>query len=162
MYVMQERLGKPERFFPPGYAYEWERNIAGLLFAIGAGLSLSFFNRLYHTREMLCDYDNGTRQWFLRKGVVAASFTELIREHWRFYVPFVLFLAIMVSCHYFYYYRESKSIYLMRRLPRRGVTLGSCVKGPFLGLAVGAAALAALYLLYYGTYLLVIPRECLP
>ncbi|MDE7223066.1 MAG: hypothetical protein K2O34_04715, partial [Acetatifactor sp.] len=86
----------------------------------------------------------------------------LVTGHWGLYVPFVLFLAATMVYHYFYYRRETKSIYLMHRLPRRSVMFASCIKGPLLGMAIGAVALAALYLLYYAIYLLAIPRECLP
>lgn len=157
---MQERLRKPGNYFPPGYEYERERNGAGLLLGIGTALSLSFFGNLHHAVEALYEYADHQR--ILKKDVVAVSFGQLIRGHWGFYVPFVLFLTTMMIYHYFYYYRETKSVYLMRRLPRRGVILVSCVKGPLLGLGIGAVALAALYLLYYRIYLLAIPGECLP
>ena len=157
---MWKNLLKPENYFPPGYEYEMERNSAGLLLGIGAVLSLQFFWNLYHTVENLYDYVD--HRLILRENVVAASFGKLVMGHWGLYIPFVLFLGTMMVYHYFYYRWETKSIYLMRRLPRRGVLLGSCVKGPLLGLGIGAAALGALYLLYYGIYLLVIPGECLP
>ncbi|MDE5893540.1 MAG: hypothetical protein K2H45_11520, partial [Acetatifactor sp.] len=137
-------LSNPEDYFPPGYEYEMERNSAGLLLGIGAVLSLSFFVNLYHAVEALYEYVN--HRQILRKNAVAASFAELVGGQWMFYIPFVLFLAAMVIYHYFYYCRETKSIYLMRRLPRRGVLFKSCVKGPLLGLGIGTVALAALYL----------------
>lgn len=93
---------------------------------------------------------------------MAASFRQLVSNHWALYVPFVLFLTAMVVYHYTYYYRETRSIYLMRRLPGRGAVLKSCAAGPLLGLGIAGVGLALLYLLYYGIYLLVIPGECLP
>lgn len=158
-----EGIWNPENYFPPGYGYEYEqeRNSALLLLGIGAGLSLSFFGNLYRAVGVLY-YEYEKHRQVLRETAVAASFGHLVAGHWVFYVPFVLFLTVMMIYHYFYYYRETKSIYLMRRLPQRGVLFKSCVKGPLLGLGIGAMALAGLYLLYYGIYLLVIPAECLP
>ena len=78
------------------------------------------------------------------------------------FVPYFLFLAIMAAFHYAYYHRETKSIYLMRRLPRRSVLVASCVRAPLLGMAVGAAAEAVLGVIYYGIYLLVMPGVCAP
>ena len=156
----QDGIWKPENYFPPGYEYEQERNNALFLLGIGAGLSLSFFGNLYRAVEALYEYENHRR--VLRENAVAASFGHLVMGHWGLYVPFFLFLTAMMIYHYFYYRRETKSIYLMRRLPRWGVLFKSCVKGSLLGLGIGAAALAVLYLLYYGIYLLVIPAECLP
>lgn len=160
MYRIQADLWEPENFFPPGYEYRREQNSAILLLGIGAGLSLQFFRNLYYAAGTLYEYVDYQR--VLREGAIAVSFGNLVTGHWGLYVPFVLFLVAMTVYHYFYYYRETKSIYLMRRLPRRSVILASCVKGPLLGLVAGAAALAVLYLLYYGIYLLAIPRECLP
>ena len=157
---MWKELSKPGDYFPPGYEYEMERNSAMLLLGIGAVLSLSFFVNLYHAVEVLYEYVD--HRQILRKNAVATSYAELVGVQWRFYIPFVLFLAAMVIYHYFYYRRETKSIYLMRRLPQRGVLFKSCVKGPLLGLGIGTVALAALYLLYYGIYLLAVPWECLP
>lgn len=153
-------LWNPEKFFPPGYEYDWERKSAVLLLGIGAGLSFQFFGRLYRAAAALYEYTD--RRRVLRKDAMAASFGQLVTGHWGLYVPLVLFLTAMMIYHYIYYYRETRSIYLMRRLPRRGVVLKSCVLGPLLGLGMAAVILALLYLLYYGVYLLVIPGECLP
>ena len=153
-------LWNPEKFFPPGYEYEWERNSAVLLFGIGVALSLQFFGRLYQAAEALYEYTDRGR--VLREDVVAASFGHLVTGHWGLYVPLVLFLTAMMIYHYIYYYRVTRSIYLMRRLPGRGVVLKSCVAGPLTGLGMVIVILALLYLMYYGIYLLVIPGECLP
>lgn len=153
-------LWEPKGCFPLGYEYEKERNGAVLLLGAGVVLSFRFFRELYNVVQALYEYVDGRN--VLKKNVVAASFGSLVAGDWRLYVPFLLFLAAMTICHYFYYYQETKSIYLMRRLPGRGVVFGSCVKGPLLGWILGMAALAVLYLLYYGIYVLVIPKECLP
>lgn len=154
------RLWEPEGCFPPGFEYEKERDSALILLGIGVLLSLQFFGDLYTAVEVLYEYEEGRR--VLREGAAAVPFGRLITGHWGLYVPLFLFLAAMALYHYFYYYRETKSIYLMRRLPKRGVLWKSCVKGPALWLGTGAAFLAVWYLLYYGIYLLAVPGECLP
>lgn len=153
-------LRNPEKFFPPGYKYEWERNSAVLLFGIGVALSLQFFGRLHQAAEVLYEYTDRGRM--IREDAAAASFWQLVTGHWGLFVPLVLFLTVMTIYHYIYYYRGTRSIYLMRRLPRRGVVFKSCVTGPLIGLGMAIVILAPLYLLYYGIYLLVIPGECLP
>lgn len=156
----QTDLWNPEKIFPPGYEYEWERNSAVLLLGTGVGLSLLFYRRLHQAAEVLYEYTD--RRRVLRKDAVAVSFQQLVENHWGLYVPLLLFLTAMMIYHYIYYYRETRSIYLMRRLPRRGVVFKSCVMGPLLGFGVAVVILMLLYLLYYGCYLLVIPGECLP
>ena len=149
-----------EKYFPPGYAYEMERNGAGLLLGLGAVLSLSFFGRLHSAVDNLYEYRNRSR--VLREGVLAAPFGRLVAEQWSFYLPLFLFLAATVIFHYIYYRQSTKSIYLMKRLPGRWVLLKSCVQGPLLGLLAAAALAGLLNQINYGSYLLVIPRECLP
>ena len=116
-----------EKYFPPGYAYEMERNGAGLLLGLGAVLSLSFFGRLHSAVDNLYEYRNRSR--VLREGVLAAPFGRLVAEQWSFYLPLFLFLAATVIFHYIYYRQSTKSIYLMKRLPGRWVLLKSCVQG---------------------------------
>lgn len=156
----EKRAGKwkPESCFPPGYEYEKERNAAILLLGIGITFSLQFFRSLYQTWEALYVYTDRAR--VLREDAVAAPFGKLVTGHWGLYVPLLMFLAAMAGYHYLYYYRDTRSIYLMRRLPGRWTVLKSCAAGPLLGMGLTAVILSLLYLMYYGMYLLVIPKSC--
>lgn len=161
MEMWKERIQEPGRYFPPGYEYETEGMAAGVLLGIGMLLSLQFIAVLYREQERLrylLEADSA-RVW---PETVAQPFLGLIQTHAVFYTPFWLFLLGMVVYHYFYYYRDTKSIYVMRRLPRRDVLWRSCVMGPLLGAVSGTVILVLLYLVYFGSYLLVIPAECLP
>lgn len=149
------------KHFPPGYEYETERNMSVLLLGLAAALSLQYFARLSDACEMLYYVDRFAARK-VRPGAVAASFGQLAFPYGSLFLPYYLFLAIMMVYHYLYYYRDTKSIYLMRRLPERGVLAKSCVQAPLLGMAAGALTMAALCLLYYGLYLLVMPGECMP
>lgn len=147
--------------FPPGYDFVWERNTAAVLLALPVVLSLPYFRKLRQAVEYLYYMDrNGSR--VLRPDAAASSFLALAGEYGGLFAPYFLFLAIMIFFHYSYYHRETKSIYLMRRLPCRRVLVESCVRAPLLGMAVGILVEAMLGLLYYGSYLLVIPKECMP
>lgn len=143
------------RWYPAGYEYERELVLAAVLAGIGFCGSLHFFEELYRETQRLYYHVEGER--FLREGVIAASFTGLTDWYWFMWLPALAFLAVMPLYHCFYYHRDTKSIYVMRRLPRRGILFKSCVQGPILaaGAVLGAAAL--LYLLYFGIYLLSVP-----
>ncbi len=149
------------QWFPPGYEFVWERNTAAVLLALPVVLSLRYFGKLREAVEWLY-YVDGDRGRVLRPDGAAKPFLELAGEYGGLFVPYFLFLAIMAAFHYAYYHRETKSIYLMRRLPRRSVLVASCVRAPLLGMAGGAAAEAVLGLIYYGIYLLVMPGVCAP
>lgn len=143
------------RWYPAGYEYKWELGLAAGLAGIGFCGSLRFFEELYREMQRLYCHVEGERS--LRKGVIAASFTGLTDWYWFPWLPALVFLAAMPLYHCFYYHRDTKSIYVMRRLPHRGILFKSCVQGPLLaaGAVLGVAAL--LYLLYFGIYLLSVP-----
>lgn len=157
---MLKKLFLLEKYFPPGYEYRKERNTAGFLLGLGVVLSLRFFKNLLHAANRLYDHIQGRR--VLRAGAAAPPFRQLVEDQWMLYIPLFLFLASMMLYHYFYYYHTTKSIYLMRRLPKRSILFKSCVQGPLLCMGASTVLLAALYLSYYGVYRLVIPAECLP
>jgi len=151
-----------ETYYPPGYAYRQEWIGACLLLGMGVVLSFRFFSELNDARRMLYSYDDGWRT--LAEGAVAEPFAQLTKGYPAFFVPLFLYLAFMAWYHYFYYCygMGTKSIYLMRRLPKRSPLIRSCIQGTLLCMAAAAVSAAALYLLYYLIYLLTIPAECLP
>lgn len=152
---------EPGKFFPPGYPYEDERKVTLFLLGLGSVLSLRFFGSLHSAAESLY-YVDRTRGRTLMPGAVAESFLELAWGYAGMFLPLYLFLGAMMLYHYFYYYRETRSIYLMRRLPERSTLLKSCVRAPLLGMEAGIVVMAILFLLYYGSYRLLIPAECMP
>lgn len=161
MKALMKMLRDPGAYFPPGYPYREERNAAGILLGMGMIFSLRFLGRLHSAVEDLY-YTNRIYGRTLRPGGVADSFLTLAGSSAGFFLPFYLFLAAMMIYHYFYYHRETKSIYLVRRLPEKGFLRKSCVQMPLLGMGAGAVAMAAMYLGYYGIYRLSIPAECMP
>lgn len=144
------------RWYPMGYEYEKELGLAAGLAGIGFCGSLHFFEALYREMQRLYYYVDGER--FLQEGAMAASFTGMTDWYWPFWIPALVFLSVMPLYHYYYYRKDTKSIYVMRRLPHRGVLFKSCVQGPLwsAGAVLGAAAL--LYLFYFGIYLLNMPE----
>ncbi len=150
-----------EKCYPPGYAYRGEMGIAGILWgmAVGSG-AVYFLQALYSAIEKLYHYVDYRR--VLREGVRVVPFTELVEGYWALFVPVLVFLLVMPLYHYAYYCRESKSIYVMRRLPQRGVTLKSCVRGPVLCAGLVLTSAVIFYFLYYGIYCLSVPGEAMP
>ncbi|MDE6924287.1 MAG: hypothetical protein K2P59_03360 [Acetatifactor sp.] len=161
MAILGKMLRSPGEFLPPGYEFTEERNVAGCLLGLGMALSLHFFVSLREAVEELY-YMDRIRGRIPKPGVTAVPFLELVWGYAGLFLPLYLFLAGMMVYHYLYYYRETKSIYLMRRLPLRGVLWKSCVQIPLLGMGAGAVAMLMLFLLYYGSYLLLVPAEAIP
>lgn len=149
-----------KKYYPPGYEYRREMNWLAAFMGLGLGGSLYFFAMLDRQVRSLYRYADGFR--LLRKDRLAASFTELTEWYWALWLPTFLFLLAMPLYHYFYYYRDTKSIYVMRRLSGRGVTFKSCVQGPVICAGAALTAAMVLYLLYFGIYMLSIPPQCMP
>lgn len=152
---------EPERYFPPGYEYRKEWCVAELLYVLVVILNLQFIGRL---REALASlyYIDRTNGRTLRAGAVADSYFQVLGDCPGFLLPFYLFLIALIFLHYAYYLRETKSIYLMRRLPDRKVLWKSCLQAPLMGIGLGTAGILVLYLIYYVVYLLMMPAESLP
>lgn len=149
-----------KKCYPPGYGYGQEWLSACILMGISTICSFRFFYKLYDAWNRLYVVSDGRRA--LIEGAAVESFTRLAQGHVMLFVPLPFFLAVMAVYHYLYYYHGAKSIYLMRRLPRRGVLFKSCVQGPLLCMGAGSVLAAVLYLLYALIYFLVIPAECMP
>lgn len=153
-------MGKMDRFYPPGYEWRGELYSVGILWLLAFFLSWEYLFGLYRMTNRLYYYQEG--HWIVYSNAVADSFAETVGRSWLGYAAPLLFLVLMTLWHYFSYWRETKSIYVMRRLPRRGVVFASCVKGPALCTVAVVLAAAALYLLYLGLYWLAVPKECMP
>ena len=152
---------KIEAYFPPGYEYGAEKNIAACLMVMGAGLSCQYFWKLYYMVQALYYIDRKLGRT-LRPEAVAAPFLPMVSEYAWLFAPAYLFLLLTAIYHYLYFFQNTKSIYLMRRLPGRGKLFRACVQAPLLGMAACAVMMVLLCLLYYVIYLLAVPKECLP
>ncbi len=155
-----------EGIFPPGYEYRTELGLAGALWGTAAGVSaVGFAAKLYYAIDKLYQsvpMADGAYRRMLREGARVEAFAELMQWHWALWVPALVFLTALPWLHYSYYCRETRSIYVMRRLPQRGTVLRSCVLGPVLGIGIAIVTAAVLYALYYGIYCLGVPPECMP
>lgn len=155
---MRERM---KNRFPPGYEYEREMILFCVVLGCGIFISLDFLFRLADQVEELYYYNQDAAE-VLRPYAAAASFRRLAAGSlWGFGME-VLYLGAAALDHWLYYRRASRSIYLMKRLPRRGVLTKSCLLGPLTGMIILAGTMLVVYLFYYLCYRLRIPEECMP
>jgi uncharacterized membrane protein YqhA len=72
-----------------------------------------------------------------------------------------LCMLLLIALRYAYYYQNSKSIYLMKRLPDKFELHRRCIILPVMA-ALSCAVIAFLVLLlYFGHYMLFTPDACL-
>ena len=109
-------------------------------------------DKLYHR--------NGSNRT-LSPGAIMPDFVEIFdRSHWGFLVVIIAALAF-IGGHYAYHYQESKSIYLMRRLPNAFELHRRCLSLPAAGIVIALLAAFVLLLIYYAVYMLATPDQCL-
>ena len=160
--MLQKRgnMEKLAKFYPPGYPVKEE--LAGMSCFLGIALifNIRFFPRLERMLQTLSYMEGGER--ILIPGAVAESFTELTEKCWFGFWGVFLFLAAMTVGRYLYYWSPTKSIYVMRRIPKRGVVFASCFKSSVLWSGLIVLLALVLFGLYLGLYWLLVPAECMP
>lgn len=152
---------KMKTWFPPGYDYRQEWRAFFIILAAGCFISLGY---LFELDNHVCElfYHDSKQGRILRPGAVALPFWSLI-QNWLWGFGFPLFYGIACAVdHMLYYRRSTRSIYLMKRLPKRSVWVKSCFQGAGAELMITAAAVVLLLLLYRLCYVLRIPKECMP
>ena len=160
---------KRSEYFPPGYEGDKEIWTALIWLVSSAIYSFRFFAEYKKCYTRLWDHIghpqlNGTVvvEKIVREGKKIEPFLEILGNSMMcFYILFLL-LSVFGILHYIYYYQESRSILLVRRLSDRFFVWKTCAAGPVLGLVIALTAMGMLLLVYYGTYLLVTPAQCLP
>lgn len=159
---------KIAKLCPPGFDYRTEQSSNGLLFGFGLGMSFPFLFRLRDAYDELFmlfrDLEQGQTEpvYRINPDAVATPFVELMVGYWWWFLPWLIALVVCVIVHYTYYYRETKSIYVMRRLKKSGVILKSCVEAPLVQLILGLFIAVAVYFWDYILYLWVMPEVCMP
>lgn len=148
-------LGK---YYPPGYEWREELISAAALLGVAFLISWKYLFSLGRAVDALYRFEGAER--VLKPDAVAEPFSALAGDSWQGFLLPVLFLAAMTVWHYVGYFRRTKSIYVMRRLPKRGALFLSCVEGPAVCAGLLALAAALLYGLYFGLYLFAVPVEC--
>lgn len=148
------------RWAPPGLNYKKE--LQSFFAALSASLiwSMGCILRIFDARYNL--YERQGSASVLRQGAAMPAFRSLWRGAPVGFQLLALVMPAMALWHYLYHYRETRSIYLMRRLPDPWVLHRRCLTLPAAGLLIcGLAALCQLFICY-GIYLLAAPEGCLP
>ena len=159
---MRDRLGK---WSPPGWDGSGEWYGFWILMIFSILYSFQFWSRYWKAYQALFYFDRQIGEKVLEEGAVMEPFWELSEGCFLgcflgFFL--LLFLSFLFAAlRYFYYYQESRSIYLVRRLPDRGFLWKSCVVVPVLGILLDLFVMGMLCLTYWGCYRIFTPAETL-
>ena len=149
-----------QRYAPPGIPLHQERR-AFLFALICASLySFRFLIRYLTARKALYQVIGKTH--VLIPGAEISTFEALSRHTMTGFVLAAFCMLCFAGYHYAYHYQGSKSIYLMRRLPKRSELHRRCLTLPVTAALLCLLAARLMLCLYYLIYLFFTPSECLP
>lgn len=149
-----------DNFTPPGYDPEQsEKALYIVLMVISVLMSFSFFYRLDDALFHLYIIEGSKR--ILIEGAVMTDFIGLLE--WSFYgFPVTACIApFFIGYRYAYFFKESKSIYLIKRLPAKGEIFRRCAVVPLAAAVIALVTALILFLLYFAIYMLATPDACL-
>lgn len=149
-----------EKYLPPGVDSGVElKAIAFGLFA-AVVYSLSFVYKYIDARKQLFVYKYGKVK-IIMEGAVMPKFTVILNDTMDGFLAFFATMLILMVMHYASYYKDSKSIYLMKRLPDKWELYRRCVVVPLVAIVVQIITGAVCLLFYYGIYVFFTPAQCL-
>ena len=135
---------------PPGIGTDWEigRYLSGLTFALI--MSFQFFGNYNEAYSEFCDQ--------MAKQAYIADFAEVLGGSLDWFYLYSVIVLCMVVRYYLYYRKDSKSIYLMKRLPNRFELHKRAWALPLLGMLVTLLAAFVVLVVYFEIYMIVTPR----
>lgn len=152
------KLPDLSRHLPPGYPGEGERTFCLTGLVVSALYSLSFFVGYFRAYSELYEYEG--RRRVLRAGAVMPDFADLIDHVFLGFLILAAAMLVFAALHYAYHWQGSRSIYLMRRLPRRFELHRRCLTLPVCMMLLCAACAFGLMVVYFAAYQLFTPSEC--
>lgn len=156
-------MGKSRKhlYAPPGMPLWRERLTFWLLLMIAVTNSLRFFSaleeELQHLHARLAQYE----LMGVSMSVKARDLYQLLEGKFLPFGVVILLCLIAIGTRYYYYQQDSKSIYLMRRLPDPREWHRSCLVQPLLRILLVLVIMAVLLGIFYGVYMARVPEQCL-
>ena len=149
------------RLVPLGLDGHNEGQWIGLgVIASGLCAVLNFANRYTDALDRLYRHGLGTKK--LIPGAVMEPFSRLVMGCEVGACLMCLAMVFLAAYHYRYHFRDSKPVYLMRRLPKYWQLHMRCLGLPILGAAGAMALLGFLTVMFYLVYFFCTPAQCLP
>ena len=157
-------MEKIDNYIPLGFEFKYEKRI----FIWGIVLSLLygsfFFRRFYYTWDNLFErvWKNGELvKLGVKEGAVMKDFVELFDNASLGFFIVAVYMVLFVFLHYAYFKQESKSIYLMKRLPNKWELHKRCITIPLIEIGICFIVAFLFLLLCYTVYMVVTPAECI-
>ena len=152
---------KLARFAPPGD----DLRTAFIAYVLALLLFVGFWGRgcVSGDRQALRElYEFRYGALVLRNGVVMASLNSLIRHRLSGFWVYLLVCGFNAAANYASFSRQSKSIYVMKRLPSAKELHVRCLTIPAVACAVGFLVSLILLAIFAAVYYHGVPARCMP
>ena len=151
---------KIEKQLPPGIEVEKELKAIVCGFFAAVIYSMSFIYKYIDARNSLFVYRYGKEKTIM-EGAVMPPIEELLENTMDGFLVFLMVMCLLILVHYMSYYRDSKSIYLMRRLSDKWELYRRCIVVPVVAIFIAIITATACLVLYFRIYLYFTPVQCL-
>ena len=155
------KLKGTDRFFPPGFEYipELRRALAAYSAAFIAA-AIGYLWRFDTAFDALYIFEDRVKK--LIPDAVMDDFCDLALPGMNLFPAVSLVMVFFAATHYFYHYQETKSIYTMKRLPKKPLELHKrCLTAPLAGMAATVLLFFLTLAVLYVHYILIVPEQCI-
>lgn len=134
--------------------------LTGLFFVVGFGLLFGMLGYVNSEGAMYEELSYGRR---LLPGARMPEFGDMIESVMVMYWFYVVCALARVVDHYVQFYRGTRSIYVMKRLPdSRREMFARCWTAPLIAIVIGAVAAVVVLFIIFRVYRYATPEGCLP
>ncbi len=152
-------IDKFKRYIPVGIKPETEKFIVIASFVLSVCRALLFYLNYSHSYNYLFDVRNG--QKVLNEAKMMPYFCTITVGCFDGFIISLFIFTFMIILHYGYHYKDSKSIYTMKRLPQKNELHIRCLALPLICITLSVVLSFSLLLLFYHHYMTMTPPECL-
>lgn len=150
---------KIKRIIPVGISPKTEKLIIIVSFLLSIFRALVFYLNYQNSYNYLFEFRDGQR--ILNETKMMPDFCTITVGCFNGFVISLFIFVFMIIIHYGYHYKDSKSIYTMKRLPQKYELHIRCLSLPFISIILCITLFFILLLLFYHHYMTMTPPECL-
>lgn len=152
---------KIERYYPLGYDYRPEIIITALMCILLSGWVFLMFrgSLLFDLKPVTKGFSDGVAIIEETAVYKVPSFVSELGVLFQVFALIYIFAVLTAVYRYFYHYQHSKSIYLMKRLPKRNELCKRCLSGSVIISVMCFAVMLGLTAVCFMEYVRIIPEE---